>query len=218
MRDILDISVPLYPDMPVWPGSAGFRLERTQRLEAGDEANVSRVDCDVHMGTHVDAPLHFVEGATPVDQLRLETLIGPATVAFLPDAEVITADELRNLHMPAGVERLLLRTRNSELWTAGVNEFRKDYVALTAEAARWLVASGIRLVGVDYLSVQRYQDDPTVHQMLLAAEIVVVEGLNLSAVKPGQYELACLPLKLVGAEAAPARAILRPLTRMERSY
>jgi arylformamidase len=144
----------------------------------------------------------------PVDQLPLETLIGPAIVAFLPDAEVITADELRNLHMPAGVERLLLRTRNSELWAAGVTEFRKDYVALTADAARWLVDRGVRLVAVDYLSVQRYQDGPDVHKILLAAGVIILEGLNLTGVAAGEYELICLPVKIIGAEGAPARAVL----------
>lgn len=216
MRNIIDISVPLQSDMPTWPGSRGFRREWVERLEAGDEANVSRVDCGVHVGTHVDAPLHFVDGGASVDQLNLEILVGPATVGFLPEADAITADDLENLDLPAGTERLLLRTRNSDLWAAGVTEFQEDFVALTADAAHWVVDRGMRLIGVDYLSVQRYQDGPAVHQTLLGAGVVVVEGLDLSSVKPEEYELICLPLRLMGAEGAPGRAILRPLTARKR--
>ncbi|MBM4429722.1 MAG: cyclase family protein [Chloroflexi bacterium] len=216
MADIVDISLPLRPNMPIWPGSVGLRLTRTSRLEAGDSANVSRLDCDVHVGTHVDAPWHFWQDGATVEQLPLDVLIGPATVAYLPQVDVITAGDLADLALPPGTERLLLRTRNSELWMAGVTEFREDYVALTADAARWVVDQHMRLIGVDYLSVQRYQDGPTVHQILLGAEVVIIEGLNLSGVESGEYELICLPLKILGAEGAPARAILRPLTRGER--
>lgn len=209
MTDVIDISVPLQADMPTWPGSAGFRLARTARLEAGNTANVSRLDCDIHVGTHVDAPWHFVQEGITVDQLSLDILVGPAFVSFLPQLSAITVSDLNGLVLPAGTERLLLRTDNSELWAADVSDFKKDYVALTADAARWIVDQGIRLVGVDYLSVQRYQDGPAVHQILLKAEIVVIEGLNLFEVEPGEYELICLPLKIVGAEGAPARAVLR---------
>lgn len=211
MRNIIDISVPLQSNMPTWPGSRGFRLEWTQCMEAGDEANVSRLDCGVHVGTHVDAPRHFVEGATTVDQLPLETLIGPAVVGFLPDADAVTVDHLKSLDLPKDTERLLLRTRNSDLWAAGVMEFKENFVALTPDAARWVVDRGIPLIGVDYLSVQRYHDGPAVHQILLGAGVVAIEGLDLSSVQPGEYELVCLPLRLVGAEGAPARAVLRPL-------
>ena len=206
---IIDISVPLHPEMPVWPGSVGIRLSRTMSLEAGDSSNVSRLDCDVHVGTHVDAPLHFIEDGSSVEQMPLKTLIGMVFVAYLPEeVDVITADDLAALSIPKGTQRLLLRTRNSLLWANGVNGFRTDYVALTADAARWMVEHGIRLVGVDYLSVQRYQDGSETHQILLGAGVVIVEGLNLADVVPGQYKLICLPLKLVGAEGAPARAVL----------
>lgn len=215
MRDIIDISVPLHADMPIWPGSHGFARNWTQRLETGDDANVSRLDCDVHVGTHVDAPLHFVDGAAAVDELDLEALVGLATVAFFPEAAAVSADALEALDLAKGTDRLLLRTRNSALWAAGVTEFRPDFVALTADAAQWIVERGIRLIGVDYLSVQRFQDGPEVHHTLLGAGIVVVEGLDLSTVEQGEYELMCLPLKLVGAEGAPARAVLRALAGKE---
>jgi arylformamidase len=194
--------------MPIWPGSVGLRLVRTKRLEAGDPANVSRLDCDVHVGTHVDAPWHFLENGSTVEQLSLDVLIGPVVVAYLPEVSAITAGDLDDLGLPPGTRRLLLRTQNSELWAARVTEFKKDYVALTADAARWVAEHGIRLIGVDYLSVQRYGDSTLTHQILLEAGVIILECLNLAGVQPGGYELICLPLKLVGAEGAPARAAL----------
>lgn len=208
---IIDISLPLKPDMPTWPDSVGLRLIRTMSLEAGDKANVSRLDCDVHMGTHVDAPWHFLNDGSTVDNMSLDVLIGPATVAYVAKASVITANELAELNLASSTQRLLLKTRNSELWAAGVKNFRKDYVALSADAARWVVDRGIRLVGIDYLSVQCYEDNPLTHQILMKAGVVIVEGLNLAAVEPGSYELICLPIRLVGADGAPVRAVLRPL-------
>ena len=209
MADILDISVPLKSDMPIWPGSVGIRLTRIKTLEAGDPANNSRLDCDVHTGTHVDAPRHFLKDGSTVDELLLDNLIGPATVAYLPGVRTVTPVELADLRLSLGVKRLLLRTSNSELWSARVTEFRRDYVALNAGAARWVVDQGISLIGVDYLSVQCYEDSPLTHQILLQAGVIILEGLNLAGVKPGSYELICLPIRLVGAEAAPARAVLR---------
>lgn len=179
------------------------------RLEAGNQANVSRLDCDVHVGTHVDAPWHFLKNGATVEQLPLDILIGPAIVAYLPGASAITASDLADLALPTGTKRLLLRTSNSELWAAGVTEFRTDYVALTADAARWVVDQSIYLIGVDYLSVQRYEDDPLTHQILLEAGVIILEGLNLAGVRPGVYELICLPIHLVGADGAPARVVLR---------
>lgn len=209
MGEIIDISLPLRPSIPIWPDSVGFRLTPTMRLEADEEYNVSRLDCDLHVGTHVDAPWHCVENGTTVDRLPLDILIGPAVVACLPEAEAITVPHLLSLDLPSGTERLLLRTRNSELWAAGVTQFTEDYVALTADAAEWVASRGIRLIGIDYLSIQRYDDSALTHRILLAADVVVLEGLNLAGVKPGSYELICLPLKIEGAEGAPVRAVLR---------
>jgi arylformamidase len=186
-----------------------MRLESVLRLEAGDEVNLSRLDCDVHTGTHIDAPRHFlIEGAT-VDQLPLETLIGEAWVAHVPDAEDVSARTLDDLDLPRQARRLLLRTRNSEWRASGETAFREDYAALTRDAAEWVVHRRIRLVGIDYLSIQRYRDPPDTHRILLRAGVVIVEGLNLAGIPGGRYELICLPLRLVGAEGAPARAALR---------
>ena len=209
--EIIDVSVPLRAEMPTWPHSEGLKLTPAKRLAAGDTTNSSVLRCDVHVGTHVDAPWHFLDNGSTVEELPLDVLVGPAAVAHLPEARSISAPDLSALSLPPETKRLLLRTRNSELWAAGVTEFVKDYVALTADAAQWVVDRGIRLIGVDYLSVQRYDDNPATHQILLGAGVVVIEGLNLARVQPGSYELICLPLKLVGADGAPARAALRIL-------
>ena len=207
--EIIDISVPLVAGMPVWPGDSDVRLVPVRRMAAGDKNNLSRLDCGVHTGTHVDAPWHFLDDGSTVEQLPLDVMMGEAFVAYLAEVDVITAETLARLMLPEGTMRLLLRTRNSELWETGVTEFRKDFVALTSDAAQWLVDAGIRLIGVDYLSVHRYGDGPLTHQILLRAGIVIVEGLNMSGVAAGKYELICLPLCLDGAEGAPARAVLR---------
>ena len=199
----------------MWPGNEGIRITQIKCMDKGDPFNISRLDCDLHTGTHVDAPLHFLQNGTTVEKLSLDVLIGPCHVAYLPDAADITAGNLTNLNLPSGIKRLLLRTRNSELWAAKTTEFRKDFVALTRDAAQWIVDKGIRLIGVDYLSVQRYRDNARTHQILLGADTIALEGLNLSGVKPGFYELICLPLKLVGAEGAPARAVLRQMPQLD---
>ncbi len=211
MSEIIDISVPLLPRMPVWPGESGIGIVPVKRMATGDRNNLSRLDCGVHVGTHVDAPWHFLDEGSTVEQLSLDAMIGEAFVACLPEVDVITAETLARLTLPNGTTRLLLHTRNSELWERGVTEFRKDFVALTSDAAQWLVDQGIRLIGVDYLSVHRYGDGPLIHQILLRAGIIIVEGLNLTGVAPGKYELICLPLCLSGADGAPARAVLRRL-------
>ena len=195
--------------MPIWPDSPGICLHWHKRLDAGDECNNTRLDCDTHVGTHVDAPSHFLVNGTTVEQLSLEVLIGTAVVVYLPKVSAIAASDLEDLALPSGIERLLIRTRNSELWKAGVAEFRKDYVALTADAAQWVVDQNISLIGTDYLSVQRYGDSALTHQVLLESGVVILEGLNLADIKPGGYELICLPICLVGADGAPARAVLR---------
>ncbi len=195
--------------MPIWPGSVGVSLTWTKRLENGDSSNNSRLDCDVHVGTHIDAPLHFLPGGATAEATPLDALIGPAYVADLPEAEVITAADLDALPLPSGTRRLLLRTRNSLLWAESDRRFRPDFTALKPDAAQWVVDRGIRLVGVDYLSVQCYREGPQVHEILLGAGVIIVEGLNLHQAPAGTYELLCLPMKLVGAEGAPARAVLR---------
>lgn len=206
---LIDISLPLFGRMITWPDSTGYRLLPVRQIEKGDPVNVSRLDCDVHTGTHIDAPKHHFQGGYSVDRIPLDTLVGHAQVCYLPEARMVSSGELAALALPQDTRRLLLRTSNSERWAKGESGFFQDYVALTADAARWLVDHQVRLIGMDYLSVQRYDDGPLTHQILLEAGVVILEGLNLAGVSPGHYELLCLPLNLVGAEAAPARTILR---------
>jgi arylformamidase len=194
--------------MPIWPDSVGIQLQRTRSFEAGDEVNVSRLDMDVHCGTHVEGPLHFLNGGAPLEAYPLDTFIGPAFVAHLPDADAIGSRELEAVSIPLGVERLLLRTRNSELWAAGDQSFRADYVGLVSDGAEWLVRRGVRLVASDYLSVQRFGDDAETHRILMRARVAILEGVNLAGVEAGEYLLICLPVWLGDAEAAPVRAVL----------
>ncbi len=215
MPKIIDISVPMHSDMPIWPGSVGLQISRVKRLERGDPANISRLDCDIHTGTHVDAPLHFIRDGDSTDRIPLDIFCGPAFIAALTQVDTITANHLTALSLPKGIKRLLLKTRNSELWKKGEQDFNPNYVALTADAARWVVNQGIQLIGVDYLSVQRYQDSPETHKILLKAKVIIIESLNLADVTSGWYELICLPLKLVGTEGALARAVLRSVTQGE---
>ena len=206
MADLIDISARLRPGMPTWPGSSGIELTNTQAFARGDDVNVSQLNMDVHCGTHVEAPLHFIDGGAPLEAFPLDVYVGPAHVLRLDSATAIGSRELSAV--PSGVERLLLRTSSSGLLNRGGEEFRRDYVALTADGARWIVDHDIRLVGVDYLSVQRFEDTPETHRILMRAGVAIVEGLDLSEVAPGDYWLMCLPLRLGGAEAAPARAVL----------
>jgi len=205
---IHDISLPVFPGMVVWPDNPSVTLLRTQDQAKGDTATLSELSLGVHTGTHLDAPLHFVPGGAGVDALALDVLCGPALVCHALEADALTAEVFEGMNVPVGTIRLLIRTRNSELWARDVREFNTDYVAVTADGARWLVERGVKLIGVDYLSVAPYPDPITPHDILLRAGIIPVEGLNLSDIAPGNYTLTCLPLKLVGADGAPARAIL----------
>jgi arylformamidase len=194
---IHDVSVPLRTGMVVYPGDPEFSIERVMSLAAGDVANVSRIDLGVHTGTHVDAPLHFVDGASSVEALDLDVLVGPAVVVEVPGTGDIGADAVVD-----GAERILFKTRNSAAWAE--DGFYEDYASISPEAATRLVEVGARLVGVDYLSVGGVET----HQTLLRAGVIAVEGLDLRGIEPGTYTLVCLPLKLDGCDGAPARAIL----------
>jgi arylformamidase len=205
LMKIYDVTLPVSPAMPVWPGDPPVTLKMVKRIEDGAKDNLSHLASSVHIGTHVDAPLHFIAGGGDIPSLSLDALIGPATVVALPDADAITAGDLARLNLPRPVKRLLFKTRNSALPTT---EFAKDFVALTLDAAQWIVERGMWLVGVDYMSVERFGGDGSVHRALLGAGVVAVEGLDLRDVPPGDYILTCLPMKLAGSEGAPARVIL----------
>jgi arylformamidase len=202
--EIFDISVPIRDGMLHYTGNPPVHVRRVSSLEDGDQVNVSELDMGAHSGTHVDAPNHFLAEGAGAEALPLEALIGPAEVV---DAGVATVAldlvTVRDLELPArGTERILFKTRNSQLWSR--DEFTRDFVRLDGEAAAYLVKRGARLLGIDYLSI----GDAAAHHVLLSAGVVCVEGLDLRGIEPGSYELVCLPLKLVGSDGAPARAVL----------
>jgi arylformamidase len=204
-----DISVPIRASMPVYEGDPSVEVAAWSALAKGDSANVSFLHFGAHTGTHVDAPAHFIEGAARLDSLPLSVLIGPARVIRVPDdATEINTEFLQSCEL-GQVERVLFHTRNSGFWGEG---FRKDFTHLLPEAAEWLVSRGIKLVGTDYLSIEKFHSGHhRTHLALLSKGVVIVEGLNLSEVPAGDYELICLPLRIAdgAGDGAPARAVLR---------
>ncbi|MBM9465983.1 cyclase family protein [Nakamurella leprariae] len=208
MTEYVDVTVPLVPgEVPLYPGDTDLEIRRDQRLVDGDAANVSSMTCSLHCGTHVDAPVHFLDGHPGVDAVPIDTLIGPAWVA---DATGVDGDldeaALAILGIPPEATRVLFRTSNSALWDT--RRFSEDFVALTPTAAAVLAGRGVRLIGIDWLSVASYRDPAPTHQVLLRAGVTVLETLDLRAVEPGWWTLTCLPLRIPGADGAPARAVL----------
>ena len=205
---IHDVSVPVRDGGLVYPGNPPIHIELQQAIATGAGANVSHVDFGSHTGTHVDAPRHFFDDGAGVDQIPLDVLIGQAmVVGFGDDVRAVTRGDLERFDL-TGVERLLLRTRNSTYLTQDPN-FHQDYTYLAPDGAEHLVAQGVKLVGIDYLSIEQFHSGHhRTHLTLLGAGIVIVEGLNLDGIADGRYELCCLPLRLVGCDGAPARAVL----------
>jgi arylformamidase len=208
---IYDVTVPIRAGMPIYEGDPALNIEAWSSLAQGDSANVSFLHFGAHTGTHVDAPAHFIEGAGKIDSLPLDVLIGPARVVRVPDELMEIDPEFLNGCDLTNVTRVLFHTRNSSLWNEG---FRKDFTHVLPEAAEWLVERGIRLVGNDYLSVEKFHSGHhRTHLTLLRSGIVIVEGLNLSDVPAGDYELICLPMRIAdgAGDGAPARVVLRTL-------
>jgi len=198
---IHDISVPIRPGMVTYPGDPEVHMELWESIAKGETANVTRIDFGLHTGSHVDAPVHFLPGESGVDAIPLEALVGPVEVVDATAAEQLDEPALRSV-LPERAERVILRTRNSALWNE--DGFQESMLRLDAGAARVVVARGIRTIGIDYLSI----GDSEAHRILLRAGVVPLEGLDLRAVEPGSYELVALPLKVVGADGAPVRAVL----------
>ena len=205
----IDISVPLEAGMITWPNDPPFGSERLRSIAAGAHANVSHLSMGAHAGTHIDAPCHFIDGAAAVEATPLDAVIGPAFVVDATQASgALDAAAVAALAIPDGETRVLFKTRNGGLrddrrWDAG-------FVALDHGGAAAIVDRGVRLVGLDFLSIARFDDPVATHQALLGAGVVVLEGLDLRTVEPGPYELICLPLRVVGSDGGPARAVLRP--------
>lgn len=203
-----DITLTITPDMIVWPGDPQVDMKRLSSISAGDNANVTQISMSCHTGTHVDAPDHFMNNGKTVESLTLDLLLGRAYVLHLPNVNLITASVLMDADIPPRTRRLLFKTRNSDFWAGGNKEFQTEFVALSVDAAEWLVDRNVKVVGIDYLSIAPFKQGKPVHTILLEAGVVVIEGLDLSKVSQGRYTLTCLPLKLGGAEGAPTRAIL----------
>jgi arylformamidase len=209
-----DITVPLTNEMPTYPGDPGIQVTACASLANGDSANVTHLNFGAHTGTHVDAPSHFIEGASKVEAMELEALIGRARVIEVSSGSLSIGLDLVTKNCSSNDTRVLFKTRNSQFWNDTNHEFRKDFTYLEFEAAEELVKLGVRLVGIDYLSIEQFgQSDHPTHLALLSKGIVILEGLNLDGVPAGEYELICLPLRVSSGkgDGAPARAVLRTL-------
>ena len=204
---LIDVSVPIDSNLATYPGNTPFSLEAIKRLARGDSSNVSTIHISAHGGTHVDAPRHFFDDGGGVESLPLEMLCGRTRVVELTTRRSVTAEDLAGFDLTEDV-RLLLKTHNSRLW--GTPEFHTDFIGVSEGGARFLVDHGVKVLGVDYLSVEQYKTKGApAHRVLLGSGTIVIEGLNLRDVEPGTYEMFCLPLAVVGADGAPARVILR---------
>ncbi len=203
---IYDVTVPLSKDLVVYPGDPQVKINRRKKVNKDDAKwNLSRYSFSSHAGTHVDPPFHLIDGGDTVDKLPLEVLMGRARIVEVT-APCIDEAVLEEFDFTADA-RVLFKTRNSYLWSQ--KSFVKDYVYITPGAARSLVNDGIKLVGIDYLSVDKFDAEPETHMTLLSAGLIIVEGLDLREVEPGDYEMICLPLKVKDGDGAPARVVLR---------
>jgi arylformamidase len=203
---LIDVTIPLDANLPTYPGNVPFALEATKRIADGGSSNVSSMRVSLHSGTHVDAPRHFFDTAAGVDGLPLEMLLGRTRVIEVTTRRGIGPDDLSSI--AAEDVRVLLKTHNSRLW--GSPEFQPQYTGITQAGARHLVDHGVKVLGIDYLSVEEFKaPGAPAHRVLLGGGTIVIEGLNLRDVEPGVYEMFCLPLRIVGADGAPARVVLR---------
>lgn len=207
----IDISVPLSDRLPTWPGDPNTSIEPTQRIADGFDANVSRLGISTHAGTHVDAPWHMIDDGPRLASVLLSDLIGPCYVVDLTHLDHhLEAADLAGAGIPAGTQKLLIKTRNSRQWDTPEHEFERGFIALNPGAAQWIVDHGIRTVGIDYHSVEPFDGDGSTHQILLGARVVPLETLDLRSVEPGPYTLICLPLRIDNGDGAPCRAVLSP--------
>jgi arylformamidase len=206
---IYDVSLTIREGMPVWPGDEQVVLQRRTKIEEGAHANVSYLHLSVHTGTHVDAPFHFLADGSKVDEMPLDVLIGPAQLVEVPDSvKVINAEVIAGLSIADEPKRLLFKTSNSHFWDLDKDEFQTGFVGIDLSGSEELVKRGIKLVGIDYLSASPYKVSKPTHDVLLGSSMIIIEGLDLRAVKAGFYNMYCLPLKLHGSDGAPARVML----------
>jgi arylformamidase len=208
---LYDITLPITNYLPVWPGDPSVSLIMSSSIAKGDKCNITSIQMGAHTGTHIDAPYHFLKDGATTDTIPIETFIGPCVVIEVDSEVCIERKDLLKYDL-AGHLRVLFKTRNSELWAENSGSFNTNYVSLAIDAAQYLVEMKTVLVGIDYLSIESFRAPGSpVHKLLLINNITILEGLNLSGVKTGMYELLCMPLKLMGCEGAPARVILREM-------
>ena len=211
---IFDVSLPISARMPTYPGDPGVNIKHWLSLDKGDPANVTLIDFGTHTGTHVDAPAHFIHDGCKLDSLDLDTLIGEVHVIEIPEEVIEITESHIEACFPNAATRILFKTRNSAFWNERSAQFNTSYTYISAKAARVLVANGVRLVGIDYLSVERFQSHNfETHKALLSNGVIIIEGLDLRQVDAGVYELICLPLKIAdgSGDGAPARVVLRTM-------
>ena len=205
---IYDVSLPISPELPTWPGDPTISIERVSKMEEGADVYVTRLAIGAHTGTHIDAPWHFLEDGSLIEDISLKVLTGRVYVLDLPNVDLITAKVLEDAEIPPRTRRIIFKTINSQLWHHKPPSFHTDFVAVSADGAQYLANRGVKLVGIDYFSIAPFDNLVDTHQILLRASIVILEGLDMSEVSQGRYTLYCLPLNLKGVEGAPARAIL----------
>jgi arylformamidase len=204
---LYDISVDIQIGMPTYPGDAKFKSRKLKSVEQ-DGYEIHRLSLGNHTGTHVDAPAHFIQNGATITELPLDILNGRTRVVEIQNKEKVGLTEVQNLKLDNDF-RILFKTRNSSLWKTR-KHFQKNYVYLTLDAAKYLAETDIKLIGFDYLSLEKFGDSAhPVHRYLLGNQVIILEGLNLLEVEEGEYDMCCLPLKLAGMDAAPARVILR---------
>ena len=205
---IYDVSVPITNRIPVWPSDPRVKLTPKSHLsrDGSHTVELTSIEMGSHTGTHLDAPSHMVSGGRRLSNIPMEQLVGKATVVELSDVRSIGRQQLANVSLN-GVERVLFKTENSKHWQDGT--FYEDFVYLEPDGAEFLVGRGVRLVGIDYLSIDKYKSQShATHLVLLTKNVVIIEGLDLSRVPPGEYNMVALPLHLKDADGAPTRVIL----------
>ena len=213
-----DITVPITSDMLIWPGDPKVTLRQVSSISQGASSNISQLRMSVHTGTHIDAPKHFLDDGNTIDRISLKQLIGPVFVmVFEEEISLITKETItkhKDFDILSDIKKVLFKTRNSRLWHSDSKLFRKDFVGLDHSAAQLLADLGMELVGVDYLSIATFNETEEPHKILLEQGVVLLEGIDLTGVPQGSYELYCLPLLLQGCEGSPARVILKSETNV----
>ncbi|UYF42480.1 cyclase family protein [Aliarcobacter cryaerophilus] len=203
---IKDISLSVSPEMIVWPNDPLVKIEQKISIKDGAPCNVSNLEMGVHTGTHIDAPFHFIDDGKKIEELNLDTLIGLCYVVAIESENYIKKEHLSKIDFNK-YKRILFKTKNSLFYAEA--KFNEKFISLSLEATNFLIENKVELIGIDYLSVEGFNSDGTVHREILKNNLVILEGINLIEIEEGEYELICLPLKLVGTDGSPARAILR---------